>query len=255
MMTTSETKDGINRYYQELAKLQEKVILTQHSVLLKVSEEMVQVIQSRGRIFVFGTGHSHLLVEEAFFRAGGLAAVVPIFMSGLMLHEKVDLSGKLERTPGLARDLLDEYDTRPGDMMFVISNSGVNQVPVEMAMEAKKRKMTVVAICSIEYSKQAPLSRLNKRLEEVADYTIDNCGVPGDALYTIEGTPWRCGPSSTIIGAMIWQCLIANTFDHLKVLNIELPIFLSYNVKGAAEHNEEVLKTWWQRNPHIRNRG
>jgi uncharacterized phosphosugar-binding protein len=253
-MTLQYATDGINRYFQELLALQKRVIETQHDVLRTVAKEMADVVIKGGRIYVFGTGHSHLLAEEAFYRAGGLATIVPIFMSNLMLHENAELASRLERTQGIAGILLDQYDHHKGDMIFIVSNSGVNQMPVEMALDAKERNLTVVSLCSIKYSRIAPLSPIGKRLEEVSDYTIDNCGMPGDALVGIKGTPWRVGPTSTIIGALIWNCLLTETIDYLLLSKEELPIFASFNMEGAAAHNEDILKNWSIRNPHIRNR-
>jgi uncharacterized phosphosugar-binding protein len=169
-----------------------------------------------------------------------------------MLHENADLSSRLERTPGIAESLLDQYDHQLGDMMFVVSNSGVNQMPVEMALAARKRNLLVAALCSKKYAKVAPLSPIGKRLDEVADFCIDNCGIPGDALVEIEGTPWRIGSTSTIISAMIWNCLLTEAIDHLSTLE-EVPVFASFNMEGAAAHNELILKTWSKRNPYIWN--
>ena len=87
---------------------------------------------------------------SGYARAGGLLSVVPIFYTALMLHESVPLSAKVERTPGLAADLLDRSGIKTGQMLFVYSNSGVNHLPVEMALEAKKRGVVTVTIGSIE---------------------------------------------------------------------------------------------------------
>jgi uncharacterized phosphosugar-binding protein len=252
-MANSNEDIGLNRFYSKLLMLQSKVIESQSDVMKRVAEEMAFAIINEGRIFIFGTGHSHMIAEEAFYRAGGIAAVVPIFMNGLMLHENADLSGRLERTPGIAESLLDQYDHNPGDMIFVVSNSGVNQMPVEMALAARERHLLVVAICSKKYAKVAPISSIGKRLDEVVDFCIDNCGIPGDALVEIEGTPWRIGSTSTIIGAMIWNCLLTEVIDHLTTLD-KIPVFASFNMEGAAAHNQLILKTWSKRNPHIWNR-
>src|SRR5690606_34303209 len=129
---------------------------------------------------VFGTGHSHMMAEEAFYRAGGLAAAVPIFSPPLMLHEDVALSSQLERQEGLAEPLLDRYAPEPGEMLFVFSNSGVNQLPVEMALAGHARGLYVVGVSSHAYARVAPLSPIGRRLDEVVDAAIDNGCAPGD---------------------------------------------------------------------------
>jgi uncharacterized phosphosugar-binding protein len=242
---------GIDSYFQSIQALQARVIENQRPQLDRAAIQMVATIRRGGRIFVFGTGHSHLMAEEAFYRAGGLAPVTPIFSSLLMLHEDPTLSGLLERTPGLAGPLLDRYQPQPGEMIFIFSNSGVNQMPVEMALEAARRGLFTVSVSSLAYAQVAPLSALGKRLDEVAEIAIDNGGEPGDALAAVEGMDWRAGPSSTIIGALIWNSLVVETASRLRAAGEEPPLFASFNVPGAAEHNAALLEKWRRANRHL----
>ena len=243
--------DGIERYFAAVTALQSSVIEGQLDLLRQVAEAMALTIMREGRLFVFGTGHSHLLAEEGHFRAGGLAPVVPIFLSGLMLHEGALLSGRLERLPGLAEPLLARYNPRAGEMLFVFSNSGVNTVPVEMALAAKAHGLIVVSVCSLVYTRVAPLSPVGKRLFDIADFTIDNGGEPGDSLIPLEGTGWRVGPSSTVIGAMIWNCLVTEAAFRLQARSAEVPVYVSANMPGASAHNAALLERWRFLNPHI----
>ncbi|MBN1148509.1 MAG: SIS domain-containing protein [Anaerolineales bacterium] len=250
-MNSFEHLKGVERYFQEIVALQAKVIESQKQKLEDVAARMAAIISQDGRIFIFGTGHSHMMAEEAFYRAGGMAPVVPIFSSALMLHEKPDLASRLERTEGLAGVLLDSYRPRQGEMIFIFSNSGVNRMPVEMALQARQQGLFVVSVSSLAYARQAPLSTLGKRLDEVADIAIDNLGEPGDALAQIEGTPWRVGASSTITGALIWNCLLAGCVQRLYASGADLPVFASFNMPGAGEHNAKLLEKWRKFNPHL----
>src|SRR3982751_3067752 len=144
-MTPSNTA-GIDAYSRAISTLHEKVLSSQRDLLSAVAQKMTDTLLSNKRIFVFGTGHSHLLAEEGYARAGGLMSVVPIFYTALMLHESIPLSAKVERTPGLAKDLLDRSGIKPGEILFVYSNSGVNHLPVEMAVEAKQRGIITVTV-------------------------------------------------------------------------------------------------------------
>lgn len=227
------------------------MIERQQDQLGEIAEQMAQVIAADKRIFVFGTGHSHMMMEEGFYRAGGLAAVTPIFWSALMLHENAHLSSDLERKPGLAPELLGRYRPVDGEMLFIFSNSGVNLLPVEMALLGKSLHLKVVAVCSVNYSQQAPLSPLGKRLDQVADRTIDNGGEPGDAVIQIDGFPWRVGATSTVIGALIWNCLLVECVKRLVSSGVEPPVFASLNMPGASEHNRTLLKKWGATNPHL----
>ncbi len=242
---------GIADYLTAIQELQERVIHSQHELLGQVAGRMASVIQQDARLFVFGTGHSNMLAEEGFYRAGGLAAVTPIFVPALMLHDDPAFSSQLERTPGFAKIILDRHMPRQGEMIFVFSNSGVNQMPVEMAIEAHQRGLTVITVCSMSYARIAPLSGIGKRLFEEADFAIDNGGEPGDALLSIPDTGWRVGPSSTIINALIWNCLIVETIYRLQATGSELPLIASLNMHGASEHNEKLLAKWRKINPAL----
>jgi uncharacterized phosphosugar-binding protein len=192
-----------------------------------------------------------LLAEEGFYRAGGLANVVPMLVEPLMLHHLPSLGSRLERTPGLVDMILERYAPEPGEMLFVFSNSGVNRMPVEMAVRARERKIFVVGVSSFAYARQAPLSDLGSRLDQSVDLALDNGGLPGDALLELENFPWRVAPSSTIICALLWNCLVAETARLLVQSEITPPVFVSLNVAGAAEHNEALFKKWRPRNPHL----
>lgn len=242
---------ALDRYVQAMSELQARVLTEQRATLLEVAEHMAETTRRDQRIFLFGTGHSHLLAEEGFYRAGGLANVVPILTEHVMLHRLPSLGSRLERTPGLAELILERYDPQPGEILFVFSNSGVNRLPVEMALRARERRLFVVSVSSLAYARQAPLSELGVRLDQSADVALDNGGIPGDAVVTLEDFPWRVGPSSTVIGALLWNGLIAETARLLLESGMEPPIFASLNVTGAADHNQALLETWRPRNLHL----
>jgi uncharacterized phosphosugar-binding protein len=242
---------ALDDYLRTISDLQAHVLETQRAQLLEVAERMAETTQRDGRIFIFGTGHSHLLAEEGFYRAGGLANVVPMLAEHLMLHRLPDLGSHLERTPGLADLILDRYDPQPQEMLFVVSNSGVNQLPVEMAVRGRSRGLFVVSISSFLYARQAPISNLGLRLDQSVDIALDNGGVPGDACLELEGFPWRIAPSSTVICVLIWNSLVAETAHLLLKAGVTPPIFVSLNVAGAAEHNRALLDKWRPRNIHL----
>lgn len=243
--------DGMRRYLEAIQALEARIVASQAEVLERVAAQMVETLKREQRIFVFGTGHSHLIAEEAFYRAGGLAAAVPIFSAPLMLHEDAALSSLLERQEGLAEPLLAPYRPQPGEMLFVFSNSGVNQLPVEMALAAREYGLFVVGVSALAYARVAPLSGVGRRLDEVVDAAIDNGGVPGDALVPVGRTGWRVGPTSTIAAALIWNGLVTEAVARLQADGIEAPIFASLNMNGAAAHNEALLKKWRGANPHL----
>jgi uncharacterized phosphosugar-binding protein len=223
---------GIDAYFRALAELSARVLETQRAMMEQVAARMAETILAGARIFVFGTGHSHMLAEEGYARAGGLMSVVPIFYTALMLHESIPLEAKIERVPGLAGDLLDRSGIKSTDMLFVYSNSGVNHLPVEMAIEAKKRGVTTVTVGSIAFARVAPLSSIGKRLADVCDFAIDNGGVPGDGIIEVPGNEWKVGPTSTVIGATIRNALVVETTRRIQAAKGDAPVAVSFNMPG-----------------------
>ena len=253
-MSAAQPGAGMQAFLQTVVEMEQRVLVGQRDKLLEIAARMADTVQAGKRILLFGSGHSHLLAEEAFYRAGGLAAATPLFSPALMLHEDVHLSGRLERTPGVAESLLERYQPGAGEMLFVFSNSGVNHVPVALALEARRLGLFVVSVSSLAYADLAPLSALGQRLDQAADLAIDNGGVPGDAALPLADSPWRVGPTSTILGALIWNSLVVECLAALQARGWEaerLPVFASFNMPGADAHNQLLLAAWRPLNPHL----
>jgi uncharacterized phosphosugar-binding protein len=215
-------------------------------------EEAISIIESslksNGLIYVFGTGHSHMLAEEIFYRAGGLAAVYPILIDELMLHRKASVSSEIERIEGYISKILDGYDLSSSDTFIIISNSGINAVPVEAALCAKSKGCKIIAITSLNHSKDSkPRNSKNLHLYEIADVFLDNGAPKGDATMDVNGK--KMGPISTITGAFILNSLIIGTAEKLEKEGIKLPIFLSANVENGDEINAKILENYKKRVP------
>jgi len=226
---------------------------TLHTMLQQVEETQAEAIQAAGRlladclakdglIHVFGTGHSHLLAEEIFFRAGGLAAVNPIFDSGLMLHESALTSTDLERLEGYAAIVLSRYTFSPHDIIIIVSNSGRNAGPIEAAMEARRREIPVIAVTALTYSKSsASRHSSGKRLFELADVVLDNCGVPGDGAVQVDGLSERICPTSTIMGAALLHAVIYEAVSILLAQDIQPKIIRSANLDSDQDSRDLLL--------------
>jgi uncharacterized phosphosugar-binding protein len=215
-------------YFRETLDLARAAAETQLEAVVAAAELIADCIDSSHRFWAFGTGHSHLLVEELWGRAGGMTAIRPILEPALMLHDGLHKSSVLERLPGLAEALLDVHPIAEGDCLMVISNSGRNAVPVELAEGARDRGAKIIALTSLRHSEsvdsRAPSRR---RLFEVADVVLDNGGVPGDAI--IDSPDGRVGPTSTVIGALLVQALATETVGRLQRRGSPVELLVSNN--------------------------
>lgn len=199
-----------------------------------------------GRFYVFGSGHSHMIAEEIYIRAGGLAFVKAILEPSLMLHEMPNKSTYLERLDGYASTLLKLHKVEAKDTLMVISNSGRNPVPVEMVLEGKKLGCKVIAVTSMDHSSKVTSRHSSGyKMYEVADVTIDNCAEFGDAAYKVEGSEIATGPVSDITGTAIAQALIVTAVDLMIKRGFNPPIFRSSNVDGADEYNNMLFDKYY----------
>ncbi len=192
-----------------------------------------------GVVHTFGSGHSELISREIIGRAGGLVCVTGI----------IDPTGGfIENLPGYGTKLVERYDRQyqllPGEVAIVISNSGKNGSPIDVALYAKQKGLTVVALTCLAMSQVTPSQHASgKRLFEVADRVLDNGGVPGDAIVEVaDGT--MAGPTSTLIGCSVLNWLMLAVVDWLKAAGHPLPLLRSQNLPGAIEHNRALGKKY-----------
>ncbi len=183
---------------------------TQQENLEKAADLIIRSIDAKGNFYVFGSGHSHMIAEELYTRAGGLDIVKAILPPELMLHQMHHKSTNLERLPGYAKAILDLYPVNKDDAFLIISNSGRNSVPVEMALEAKKRGANIIAMTSVKHSSKVPSRQVDGyKLYEVADVVIDNQADLGDAAFQIKGANAQVGGISDFMGIAFAQALVA----------------------------------------------
>src|ERR1700679_320598 len=188
-----------------------------------------------GVVHTFGSGHSELISREIIGRAGGLVCVTGI----------IDPTGGfIENLPGYGQKLVERYDRQyqllPGETVIVISNSGKNASPIDVALYAKAKGLHVAALTCLAMSKATPSQHPSgRKLFEVADHVLDNGGVPGDALVEIGGGV-SAGPTSTLIGCSVLNWLMLSVVEWLRANGHPLPVLLSQNSPGAIEHNREL---------------
>lgn len=220
----------------------EHVRASQAEAIRTAGRWIADSVRQGGFMHVFGAGHSHLFGEEVTYRAGGLAPVNAILDIGYtMMATPPSHSTRLERLEGYASSVLSNYDLRPGEVLVVMSQSGINPGPVEAALAARALGLRVVAVGSLAQSRSsASRHSSGKRLFEVADLAIDNLVPPGDASLQLRPDAPKVGPLSTVVGAAILQSVVVAAVRFLLEDGIEPPIWVSSNVPGGDEHNTRL---------------
>ena len=242
----------LDRYAEAARHVLGEVAATQGEAFEEAARLVADSVAAGGVLHLFGTGHSQLVTLDAYARAGGLACVNPILDPALSPTSGLELA-VVERTEGRAAAILEGEDLRPGEVVVVISNSGVNAVPVEIALGCRERGLRVVALTNLEQAKAtAPRHPSGARLHELADVVIDNRCPTGDAAVTLASGD-RVGPLTTVVGATVTTALCARVAELLLERGHRPPVLASQNLDGrpAIQDNAEVMRPYLDRvRPH-----
>lgn len=225
----------VDAYYARANELLAAAWRNNAATIQALAPVLGKTVADGGVIHTFGSGHSELISREIIGRAGGLVCVTGILDP---------TGGFIENLPGYGTKLVERYDRQyqliPGETVIVISNSGKNGSPIDVALYAKQKGLTVVALTCLAMSKATPSQHPSgKRLFEVADHVLDNGGVPGDAIVDVSDEI-KAGPTSTLIGCSVLNWLMLATMEWLKTNGHPLPVLRSQNLPGAIEHNRAV---------------
>ncbi|WP_066496699.1 SIS domain-containing protein [Abyssisolibacter fermentans] len=237
-------------YMNKINSILKNIEKTQMDNIMKASALISNAILDNKIVHFFGCGHSLILCEEVFYRAGGLACLNPIFDTGLMVQHGAIKSSVLEKQEGYAKWILERYNLQKGDAIVIFSTSGRNPVPIDAAIICKDLGLKVIGVTSLDYSKKSSSRHSsNKNLYEFCDVVIDNCVEFGDALLDFDKI--KAVPGSTIAGAYIINSVIAEAIEKLNKEEIDVPILMSGNIDGGGEYNEKILKKYKGRIKHL----
>lgn len=233
------------QYRDQIVALLDRVLDGQATAIDAARDAVARALGSDHLVYVAGSGHSHVLAEEVFYRAGGIAAAQAILDPELMLHLGAERSTHLERQEGRAEIVLSDYPVCPGDVVFIASNSGRNAYPIEMAIAARARGAVTIALTSLQHAtRTTSRHRSGKLLYQLTDIVIDNGGVYGDAGLAISGRDVRMGPTSTLAGVFILNAIMAEAVDQLARIGTLVDVYQSANMQGAEAEAAAMIQRW-----------
>ncbi len=235
-------------YYSALINTLEKVNATQSDAIKEAAKRVAKTIENDGIIYVFGCGHSHLIGCDAFYRAGGLANVCAMLDTDLMLHNGAAKSSAFERMEGLAKHIYRRYAPTKKDALFVVSTSGINSVPVEMAQLGVENGVYTAVICSSSYFGKKSRHSSGKKLYECGDICLDNCVPAGDAVVPVDDI--NMGAVSTAASSLLLNSVLVEAAG-IAAAKVKPPIYMSGNVEGGAEYNEALIERYTPRIKHL----
>jgi len=235
----------LDTYRNKVVEVIDRLVSGQRDALEVAQGWVAETLQQGGLVYVTGSGHSHLIAAEVFYRAGGIAPLQAIFDPALMLHEGATRSTRQERIEGYAAQVLAHFPLGEKDILFIASNSGRNAFPVEAALHAKARGTRTVAITSMDTARKVASRHSSGRmLHQIADLTIDNAVEQGDAGLDVPGTATRMGPVSTIAGAFIMNIVIAGAVEKLAAEGVAVDVYKSANLDNNDTGSGAIVERW-----------
>ena len=251
MIRMSDPLDDLSdRYFDAAIGLLGRVRDEEGATLRAAAAAVADAIASDGRVFVFGAGHSSLPAQDVVYRAGGLALINLLAVPGVTGVDVVPatLGSALERVEGLAGAALDTSPARRGDVLFVISLSGRNTLPIEMAQNARALGLTVVGVTSLAYAEQTSSRHSSGTfLKDHCDIVVDSKIPVGDAELTDPRIPAPFAPASTVVISALMQAVMATAATDLAARGVTPPMIRSGNVDGGHEWNSRVFEEYRDR--------
>ena len=242
--------------YIDKCRIITDVVAQQAENIRTVAGWFSETILAGRMVHVFGSGHSRIMVEEMWPRYGSFPGFNPIVELSLTFHNLVvGANGQrqamfLENVPGLAARILRNFSLSSQDCALVISSSGTNIVPVEIAEEFQKKGVKVVAISTLEHSKQSISKRADgKKLSDFANITLDTGAPVGDAMVKIPNLETPVAPGSTIGGAMLINVIKAEVAQLLTEAG-HPPKVLSGAAVVGAERAVELFESAYDEHAH-----
>jgi uncharacterized phosphosugar-binding protein len=226
------------RYLDKALELIQRFQDTQLGNIEQAAEMIAQAIADGHTLYAWGGPHSSLPVQDIFWRAGGLALVNPIFTHGLSLEVgPIYLTSFLERTEGAGREFFSQIGAESGDVIILISTSGRNAFPIEMAASAREAGLKVIGVTSMTYTNSVESRHSSgTKMYEHCDIVLDNLTIPGDAVLEDERLPQKVGPTSGWMGCLMLQALMAEVAERLAEKEVVPPIYFALNLDGQEEY-------------------
>ena len=239
-------------YFKVMEEIVEKIETTQQEAIGRAAALLADTTQKGGIIYGFGTGHSHLVTDDAFWRAATPANYCALLEQSATGSFEITKSYEIENIYGIGKKIVDYHRITPKDCMIIISNSGNNIAPVDAALRAKEKGIPVIGITAVEYSGYLKTKhRDGVKLKDVADVVLDNCSLIGDAAVEIEGFPMKVGSTSTIPNVYLQNAVLVEMVDILVKRGFRPDVYynghMAFMDENCASHNQELVDKYFYR--------
>lgn len=240
------------KYFKVMQDIVADVAETQGDNIMAAANLLADITQQGGLIYGFGTGHSHLVTDDAFWRAATPANYCALLEQSATGSFEITKSYYIENMYGIGQEIVDYNRITPKDCMIIISNSGNNIAPVDAALRAKEKGIKTIAITAVDYSDYLTTKHKDGvKLKDVADVVIDNRSLIGDAAVAIEGFPMKVGATSTIPAVFIQNAILTEMVAILVERGFQPDVYfnghMAFMSEKFAKHNDEIVDKYFYR--------
>jgi uncharacterized phosphosugar-binding protein len=235
---------SIEKFSKKINEVINKISNKEKGKIQEVAKILSKKYLNGSHLYIFGTGHNHCIAEESLHRAGAFAGVTPMLDKKIDFSEGITKASKNERDKSLAKKIFEKFKPLKGDSIIIFSNSGVNQLPIEISKIAKKKELFIIGVLSIKYANSL-LPKSFKNLSHFSDIYINNYSPIGDTIF--EEKNFGISSSSTIAGIFILNSLWAEMYKFLKNER-PLPFYKSSNLPKSNLHNKEIENKFKNKN-------
>lgn len=240
------------KYFCTMNEIVAQVMATQEDKIMEAAQLCAKTCQQGGLIYGLGAGHSHLVTDDAFWRAATLANYAALLEPSVTGSFEITKSYMMENTPTVGTNIVDYHRVTSQDCMIIISNSGNNLVPVDAALRAKEKGIPTIAITAVDYSDYLTTKhKSGNKLKDVCDIVLDNCSLIGDAAVEIENFPMKIGSTSTIPAIYLQNAVLTQTVELLVERGFNPDVYYNGHIafmdEHAARHNDDLVDKYFYR--------
>ena len=235
---------SIEKFSKKINEILNKISIKEKNKIREIAEILSKKYLEGSHLYIFGTGHNHCIAEESLHRAGAFAGVTPILDKKIDFSEGITKASANERNKSLAKKIFEKYKPLKNDSIIIFSNSGINQLPIEISRIARQKGLFVISILSIKYANSLR-SNSFKNLSHYCDVYINNYSPVGDTLFNQKNI--GISSSSTIAGIFILNSLWTEMYKFLKNEKL-IPFYKSSNLPKSNLHNKKVENKFKEKN-------
>lgn len=238
------------RYFTVLEEIVDEIVSSQENNIIEAAKILANTTKNGGIIYGFGTGHSHLVVDDAFWRAATPANYAALLEQSATGSFEITKSYDIENQYGIGGIVVDYHRLTSNDCLIIISNSGNNISPVDAAIRAKEKGIPVIAITAVDYSDYLTTKhRKNVKLKDIADVVLDNRTPIGDAAVEIQGFPMKVGSTSSIPAIYLQNAILVQMVEFLVEDGVKPDVYynghMAFMSKDFANHNDKLVDKYF----------